>query len=78
MPADAGEVGVAADEAQDAAGHAARLLVVLEVAAGLEDRAVRVDHEFAENLLRHDFLTERHFYLFLFFGLQRTFCFDKQ
>ena len=60
-PADAGEVGMAAHDSQDVAGHSARLLVVLEVAAGLEDRAVRVDNESAQNLLRHGVLTEGHF-----------------
>ena len=53
-PADTDEVRMAADDSQDVAGDPARLLVVLEVTAGLEDRAVRVDDESAENLLRHD------------------------
>ena len=55
-PADAGagEVGMAADDSQDVAGDAACPLVVLKVAAGLEDCAVRVDDKSAENLLRHD------------------------
>ena len=60
-PADAGEIGMAAHDSQDVAGHSARLLVVLEVAAGLKDRAVRVDYESAQNLLRHGVLTEGHF-----------------
>ena len=75
---------MAADDSQDVAGDSARLLVVLEVAAGLEDRAVRVDDESAQNLLRHDVLTEGregHFSPQINSISQvsvfRTFCFGK-